>query len=69
LKKLLARGADPNIAANDGSTVLYEAARRGNKDAVRLLLDDGRVDATLTNWEGHTALFAAVGNTHEDAAG
>ena len=41
------------------SAVLYGACRRGNLDAVRLLLDAGDVDASL-------ALHCASGNGHTD---
>ena len=33
------RGADPNILGHDGDTPLYWAAKIGDRDMVRLLLD------------------------------
>ena len=46
LVKLLEAGADPNAQMLDGCTPFILAVRTGNKEAVRILLADPRVDVT-----------------------
>lgn len=47
LKLLLDNKADPNLAADDGSTALDRAARAGSLESLKLLLEAGaRVDTT-----------------------
>ena len=41
VKFLLAHGADPNIAANDGTTPLYMAKQAKNADLITLLQNAG----------------------------
>jgi ankyrin repeat protein len=76
IKKLLARGADPNgrlKAPNlqrahtpgdrnlgEGTTPLMRAARNGDADAMRILLDSG-ADPNLTEKNHTTALMLAAG--------
>jgi ankyrin repeat protein len=54
----LVAGRDPNGAVVQ-STALFEAAGRGQLDAVRLLLDRG-ADPRLTGSEGGTPLMGAA---------
>jgi ankyrin repeat protein len=51
---LLEHGADPNLQAIDGWTVLLEASLGNNIDMVRLLLDHG-ADPNLQDSTGGTA--------------
>jgi uncharacterized protein len=56
---LLGRGADPNLAAQNGDTPLITAARVGFTDAIELLLERGaKVDQG--NRMGETPLIVAV---------
>jgi len=41
IRFLLDKGADVNTVADDGSSVIHEAAREGTVEVVRLLLDSG----------------------------
>ena len=41
MQHLLAAGADPNVKGKSGSTVLSDAVKFGNVEAVRLLIDKG----------------------------
>ena len=73
---LLEGGADPNITANDKTTVLMAAAGLGHgtylpgqprgartpdaEEAVRLLVEKAKVDVNVTNEAGFTALHGAA---------
>ena len=64
---LLAKGADPNLAAADGSTALMWASARGSGDIVGSLLKRGaKVDTVAA--DGRTALSEAVASDHADVA-
>src|SRR5215470_6841136 len=72
VRELLDHRANPNAAAEDGSTALMEAARRAKSEAISLLLAHGAsVHAARTDrWtHGMTPLyFAATGSGDEEAA-
>ena len=57
---LLDMGADPNIPANDGMTVLMTANKYGKKKVVALLLQCGRTNIDLQTAAGQTALMFAA---------
>jgi ankyrin repeat protein len=60
LAVLLAAGANPNATGPDGASLLHQAARAGNLDMIRALAS-AKVDFTLTNTDGFTALDIAEG--------
>ena len=60
LAVLLAAGANPNAKGPDGASLLHQAARAGNLDMIRALAS-AKVDFTLTNTDGFTALDIAEG--------
>jgi ankyrin repeat protein len=64
---LLKAGADPKtVTTEDGETVLMTAARSGNADVVRILLNrDADVNARET-YKGQTALMWAAAERHSD---
>jgi len=55
---LLAAGADPDARDKDGETALFDAARCGRMDKMRLLIDAG-ADVDALNGKRETALFQA----------
>ena len=57
---LLTSGANPNVKAPDGSTLLHQAARAGNLEMIRALAT-AKVDFSQKNTEGFTALDVAEG--------
>lgn len=57
---LLASGADVNITAEDGSSILHHAASLGNDEVVEFLLELG-VDLALKDDSNRTALDVASG--------
>jgi ankyrin repeat protein len=59
LQRLLAAGADPNIADNAGWTALHFAAQRQDVSQVRALLDAG-AEVDPADAHGDTPLFRAV---------
>src|SRR5437762_885233 len=64
IEKLLAAGVDPNAANQGGETALMTAARTGNVDAVKVLLDRKADVNAKENVHGQTALMWAVIENH-----
>jgi hypothetical protein len=68
IKALLAAGADVN--GKDGSfTALHWSSFRGNKDAVKLLLEQPGIKLDEVDADGRTALMAAVDQGHAEVVG
>ena len=65
---LLANGADPTVADDQGNTALHHAARCGNPIIAALLLDT-KLPINAYNQEGRTALAIACGNANWTLAG
>jgi ankyrin repeat protein len=63
---LLQAGANPNAKAPDGSTLLHQAVNANNIAMIRALAD-AKVDFTLTNRDGLTALDVAEGKQPPNA--
>lgn len=59
LKKLLEKGANPNIANTEGNTPLHHAVMDGSTEAVQLLLDN-KADKNAKNQHGYTPLIASI---------
>jgi len=59
LRKLLAKGANPNAEDAVGRTPLIMAAEAGNADGCRALLEKG-ADPLMQDFAGNTALMAAA---------
>lgn len=59
MKKLLALGASANTTCSDGDCILHKLAARGNKRAVKILLEHGAL-VNAPNESGRTALHVAV---------
>ena len=68
IKKLLTAGASANAGLPTGETVLMTAARSGNKDAVRVLLDYGADVNARESSSGQTALMWAASEDHSEVA-
>ncbi|XP_063405750.1 serine/threonine-protein phosphatase 6 regulatory ankyrin repeat subunit B-like [Mytilus trossulus] len=72
VKLLIDVGMNVNDTTNNGSTPLYLACRSGKYDKVNFLLDlngqtlNSRVDVTLKDKEGTSALHAAVSAGHSE---
>ena len=65
MKRLLDKGADPNVKNKQGGTPLMWAAVYGHQDAARLLLSRG-ADAALKDNDGITAAEWAARNKREN---
>ena len=65
---LIKSGANPNVKAPDGSTLLHQAVQAGNVAMVRALAD-AKVDFNQANRDGLTALDVAEGKQPAAAAG
>ena len=68
VKLLLERGADPTITADDNEVLspLKSAARRGNKEICRLLLQDSKVKERMNKGKIVTAFtFACMSGSRE----
>ncbi|XP_078600101.1 uncharacterized protein LOC144875153 [Branchiostoma floridae x Branchiostoma japonicum] len=61
---LLEKGGDPSIKSEDGGTGLHLAAWTGNVDALRLVLETGKVDVDEKDFAGCTALHLASEQGH-----
>jgi hypothetical protein len=66
IKILLMHGYPPHPKDSYGQTPLLWAAKRGNEDALRLLLEQEMVERDSTDGSGRTALSWAAGNGHDD---
>ncbi|MBA3954931.1 ankyrin repeat domain-containing protein [Candidatus Dependentiae bacterium] len=56
---ILSLGANPNIRGKNNSTILHKAAEIGNKELVRLLLDN-KADVTVKDDDGNTPLHILI---------
>lgn len=61
---LLPRGANPKLRDKNGSIPLHLAARRGNDDIVKVLLDQPEPDVDAKDGAGKTALHLACREGH-----
>ena len=59
-------GADPKTTLPEGETVLMTAARTGNAEVVKLLLDQGADVGAKEGWHGQSALMWAAAEGHPD---
>ena len=66
VEQLVKRGADVNLAMNDGSTPLCAAADRGHVEIVRTLLRAPAIEINLALKEGATALTFASQEGHKE---
>src|SRR5579863_5701757 len=64
VQTLLKAGADANAFQQEGQTVLMTAAKAGNADAVKALLDHGAEVNAKESWRGQTALMWATAENH-----
>ena len=64
VKRMLARGMDPNTVTRDGDPVLLSAARAGNAGTVDVLLAARNIKVDARSSHGDTALMAAAINGH-----
>jgi uncharacterized protein len=67
-RALIARGADVNAAGRSEDTPLIQAARRGQKDVLEVLIAAGADLHRVDSIGGGTALDWAVRNGHEECA-
>ena len=65
---LLKAGADPKANLPGGQTLLMTAARTGNPDVVRILLDRGGDPNAERTTQRETALMWAAAENHPEAA-
>ncbi|CAI4226496.1 unnamed protein product [Auanema sp. JU1783] len=66
LRELARRGADVDRSGEDGNSPLLEAARNGNDEIVRFLINDRNCDVCKRNDKKQTALDLALENKHRD---
>ena len=57
----------PNVALPEGETILMTAARTGQPEVVKLLLDAGADLNAREHWFGETALMWAAAENHAEA--
>ncbi len=62
IKKAIADGADVNVKAVGGGTILFIAAHEGHREVAELLIAEG-ADVNETNGSGETPLDWAKGET------
>ena len=62
IKKAIADGADVNVKAVGGGTLLFIAAHEGHREVAELLIGEG-ADVNETNGSGKTPLDYAKGET------
>ncbi|SVA62007.1 uncharacterized protein METZ01_LOCUS114861 [marine metagenome] len=62
IKKAIADGADVNVKAVGGGTLLFIAAHEGHREVAELLITEG-ADVNETNGSGETPLDYAKGET------
>jgi len=62
IKKAIADGADVNVKAVGGGTLLFIAAHEGHREVAELLIAEG-ADVNVTNGSGETPLDYAKGET------
>ena len=63
---LLERGADPSVKGRKGDTALHFAARRGNEEIVKILLQHSKVNVNDKDASGKTALHLACNEGHSN---
>ena len=68
VKFLLASGADPNVADNEGFTPLHKAVSKKSYDITKLLIENG-ADVSASTHNGVTPLFTAAGNGQSNICG
>ena len=61
---LLERGADPSVKGKNGNTPLHFAARRGNEEIVKVLLEHQKVNVNVKDSSGNTPLHLACTEGH-----
>ena len=62
----LAFGGDPTCKNKAGQTCLHIAARNGDKEMVKLLLEKGNVDPDIRDGFGFSASYWAKANKHQE---
>lgn len=60
---ILLQGGDVQALADDGSSILFEAAGGGNPDSLNLLLEYG-ADANVPKHSGHLPIHRAAYRGH-----
>lgn len=65
---VLLQHIDPNVRDSHGRTALHEAVAHNNRQIVRALLDDVRIDASITDGQGLRPFNIAINNGHLDLA-
>ncbi|XP_068755474.1 transient receptor potential cation channel subfamily A member 1-like [Montipora capricornis] len=61
---LLPRGADPRLRGKNGSMSIHLAARKGNEEIIKVLLDQPTVQVDAKDGSGKTALHLACSEGH-----
>lgn len=64
LRVLLECGIDPETRDGEQQTPLCVASKHNRLEAVKILIDDGRVDVNSTDRSGRTPLSLAAGDGH-----